>query len=125
MADWDDIVSARLFLAYSAGGKGKTTFALSGKSKKAYFEFDPGSLARAVPGLKAMGIKRDDVEVYKAEWPIEWDDITRLNTSMVGDSGKGAIQVVPELDGFIDARSLFRRAFAKACLLYTSDAADE
>lgn len=122
MSDWDDITTARLYLAYSAGGKGKTSFSLSGKGKKGYMEFDPGSLARAVPGLKAMGVKRDDVDVYKAEWPFEWDDITRLNTAMVGASGKGAVQVVPELSGFIEMRKNFRNAFGK--MLKESDIRD-
>ncbi len=98
------------FLVWGAPGTSKSTFALSGEGRKWYVELDPGSLDRAK--------KRVDmslVEVYECYPPISMDEGV-LDVSMVGQSGKGAIQVKHHLEGYDESHKLLRAEFAKAIM---------
>lgn len=104
---------ARVITVYSLAGRGKTTFALSGKGRKAYFEFDPGSYERAESGLF---IPEGSLDIYRIHPPFDdsvFEDWGELDTSMVGKSGAGPVKVVHKLKGYEEKRREFRSAFSK------------
>lgn len=104
---------ARIITGYSLAGKGKTTFALSGKGKKAYFEFDPGSYERAESGLI---IPEGSLDIYQCHPPFDesvFEEVGELDTRMVGKSGEGPVKVVHKLVGYEEVRRQFRSAFGK------------
>lgn len=105
---------ARVILGYSSRGKGKTTFAVSGKGRKIYFEFDPGSYERAESGLD---IPEGSLDIIKIHPPFDddvFEEYGELDTSMTGKSGAGPIKVVHKLEGYEKKRREFRSAFSKA-----------
>lgn len=85
-------------LAWSEPGQGKTSFSLLGTQKKWYAELDSGSYQRAVDGAP---IDESLITVEKFFVPLtSLTDRARLDTSMVGQSGKGAVQFVHKLEGW-------------------------
>lgn len=102
----------RIITLFAGTGDGKSTTALKDKARKAYFEFDPGSYERAESGLR---LQEGQVDIYRFHPPFDLDvflDEGRLSTAMVGDSGKGAVQVIHKLYGWEELRREFRRQFA-------------
>lgn len=105
---------SRVYLGWGAPGNGKSTFALSGLGKTWYAELDPGSYERAKAGADP-----DKLEVYECYPPTEdlFAELLeegKLNTSMVGDSQKGAVQVVHRLTGWNERLRDLRQAYVKA-----------
>lgn len=104
---------ARIISAYSLAGRGKTTFALSGKGRKAYFEFDPGSYERAESGLL---IPEGSLDIYRCHPPFDdsvFEEVGTLDTRMVGKSGEGPVKVIHKLSGYEEVRRAFRSQFGK------------
>ena len=78
-----------VYLAYGPNGSGKSWFALSGKGRKWYAEFDPGSFDRT-----GLDPKNPDLELHKYPPPISsLMDKGKLDLSMVGKSGRGGVGV--------------------------------
>lgn len=106
---------SRVFYVFSASGLGKSTFSLSGKGKKWYAELDAGSFERAESGLD---IPEGSLDIEYFYPPTEWEednwDNAVIDTSMVGASGKGGIQVISEIKGYKELRARFRNAYGKA-----------
>ncbi len=98
------------YLVWGPPGTTKSTFAMSGEGKKWYVELDPGSLERA-----KRKVDMSLVEVYECYPPFSMDEGV-LDVSMVGNSGKGAVQIVHQLEGYDEAHKLLRGNFAKAIL---------
>lgn len=102
---------SRVFLAYSKPGKGKTTFSLSG-GKTAYFEMDAGSYDRAT---KSMNIVDGMITVTRCYPPLTaLEDLGKLSTAMVGQAGKGAVQVVHRFKGWREAYGQFLEGYLAA-----------
>jgi len=103
---------ARVNSIFAATGNGKSTMVLKDKRRKAYFEFDAGSFERAESGLTLM---EGQVDIYRFHPPFDLDVFTDagiLDKSMVGDSGKGAVQVIHHLTGWNEQLVAFRKQFA-------------
>ena len=100
------------FLVWSAPGKGKTTFALSGEGRKWYAELDAGSYSRAAAGLR---LEPDEIELHKYYVPLtSLLDVARIDTAMVGASGKGPVQFVHNLKGWNEKYTEFLAAYLEA-----------
>ena len=100
------------FLVWAAPGTGKTTFALSGEGRKWYAELDAGSYSRAVAG---MPLAEGEVEVHKFYVPLtSLLDIARIDTAMVGQSGKGPVQFVHNLKGWNEKYTEFLATYLEA-----------
>lgn len=100
------------FQVWGAPGSGKTSFALDGDGTKWYAELDPGSYDRAV-----MGLPIDEDTITKVEFYAPLTALrsrARLDTSMVGQSGKGAVQFVHKLEGWDEQFWAFTDAFLDA-----------
>jgi hypothetical protein len=102
---------------------GKTSYALGRVNKKSpnynpegrktwYCEFDPGSYDRAAGGLN-IDEKRIVVNKYKT--PLSsLLDFGKLSTATTGNSGKGAVQIVHRLSGWLEEYWRFVSEFAEA-----------
>lgn len=100
-------------LAWSEPGQGKTSFSLLGTQKKWYAQFDSGSYQRAVDGAPI-----DEDLITKEDFFVPLTSLTdraRLDTSMVGQSGKGAVQFFHKLEGWDEEFWRFIDRYLWAC----------
>lgn len=101
---------SRVILAYGDSGVGKTTFAISGSRKTWYAELDVGSFERA-----SILLNGETVDVQKFYNPLTFlEDMGSLSSGMVGESGKGAVQVVHRLTGWDEKYREFVDAYLLA-----------
>lgn len=92
----------RVTLVYGQNGTGKTSFVVSGSDPLEYAELDAGSADRA------FCLNPELLHVAKFYSPLtSLQDIGRLSTTMVGATGKGAVQVVHRLSGWREKYSEF------------------
>lgn len=102
---------SRVFLAYSKPGKGKTSFSLTG-GRTAYYQFDAGSYSRATASMNVVPGMIEVTDCYPPLTALE--DIGKLSTSMVGQAGKGAVQIVHRFHGWREAYGQFLESYLKA-----------
>lgn len=91
---------SRTYQIFGGTGTGKTTLALGAKGRKWYGEFDPGSFERASIGLR---LNEGEIDLHQYQLPLTTlEDMGTLDFSMVGQSGKGAVQIVHRYQGWTE-----------------------
>lgn len=89
---------SRVVQIFGSTGTGKSRLALTAPGRKWYAEMDPGSYARGSAGIK---LQPDEVDLHQFAVPLtSLLDRGVLDFSMVGGSGKGAVQVAHRYKGW-------------------------
>ena len=107
-------MTSRIIIAWGATSMGKSTFAINGSGKTWYAEFDPGSYDRATEAIDPSELTRITLAKFYAPLTSIIDAGT-LSTAMMGQSGKGAVQIGHKLKGWREKYNEFWQGYVQAC----------